>query len=213
MTIEGWPVRARPNDACPYPKPFTADFNDCPTYQTRHAIVVDSKDRPLRTIWSCRHMETQQVRGEAGHYYGACQLGDAKGRQQWVQVIGPDRIRHIQKLRTVVMPLAQAFVNDMAGLKSQQLEAARANRDQTLLLANMRDRGRRYLEDFEALLIAHEELLREAQMPQPAVMRLARQWVEEFVSETWGRSQSGQELPDDLVGSLPDSVRVFYAPR
>jgi hypothetical protein len=82
----------RPADACPYPKPFTADFNDCPTYQTRHAIVVDSNDRPLPTIWSCRHMETKQVPGEPGHYYGACQLGDAKGRQQWVHLIGPERI-------------------------------------------------------------------------------------------------------------------------
>jgi hypothetical protein len=213
LTIDGQPVPARPADACPYPKPFTAEFNDCPTYQTRHAIVVDSKDRPLRTIWSCRHMETKQAPAEAGRYYGACRLGDAKGRQQWVQAIGADRIRHIQKLRAVVMPVAQAFVDDMAGLKSQQLEAARANTDQTLLLAKMRDRGRRYLEDLEALLTAHGELLQLALMPGTAVMQLARQWVEEFISETWARSQSGQELPDDLVGSLPDSVRVFYTPR
>ena len=205
-------MSARPSDACPYPKPFTVDFNDCPTYQTRHAIVVDSKDRPLNTIWSCRHMETKQVPGEAGHYYGACQLGDAKGRQQWVQVIGPDRVRHIQKLRAEVMPLAQAFVDDMTELKSRQLEAVRTNVDQSDLLARMRERGSRYLKEFEAFLTEREELLRLAQMPRPAVMQLAQQWVEEFVSESWGRSQSGQELPDDLVGSLPDSVRVFYAP-
>ena len=72
-------MNERPSDACPYPKPFTAEFNDCPTYQTRHAIVVDSNDRPLRTIWSCRHMETRQIPGESGHYYGGCQLGDHVG--------------------------------------------------------------------------------------------------------------------------------------
>jgi hypothetical protein len=55
-------VLGRPADACPYPKPFTADFNDRPSYQTRHAIVGDSNDRPLHTIWSCRHMDTKQVR-------------------------------------------------------------------------------------------------------------------------------------------------------
>jgi hypothetical protein len=114
-------VTRRPSDACPYPKPFAADFNECPTYQTRHAIVVDSKDRPLHTIWSCRHMETKQVPGEAGHYYGACQIGDAKSRQQRVQMIGAERVRHIQKLRAEVMPIAQAFVSDMAGrLQSAQ---------------------------------------------------------------------------------------------
>jgi hypothetical protein len=203
----------RPSDACPYPKPFTADFNDCPTYQTRHAIVVDSNDRPLRTIWSCRHMETKQIPGEAGHYYGACQLGDAKGRHEWVQRIGPERIRNIQKLRAQTMPLAQAFVDDLASLKGRQAEAARSNDDGNEILGLMRERGRRYLEEFETFLSERQELLQLAGMPLTAVMQLARQWVDEFVSETWGRSRAVQLLPDDLVASLPDSVRVFYAPR
>ncbi len=202
----------RPADACPYPKPFAADFNDCPTYQTRHAIVVDSNDRPLHTIWSCRHMETKQVPGEPGHYYGACQLGDAKGRQHWVQLIGPERIRNIQKLRAEVMPIAQTFVDDMAGLKSRQLQATRSSEEHDGVLVAMRERGRRYLREFEAFLAEREPLLQGAQMPLTAVMRLARQWVDDLVSDTWGRAQSGQHLPDDLVGSLPDEVRVFYAP-
>jgi hypothetical protein len=202
----------RPSDGCPYPKPFTADFNDCPTYQTRHAIVVDSNDRPLRTIWSCRHMETKQIPGESGHYYGACQLGDAKGRQESIQRIGPERIRNIQKLRAEVMPLAQGFVDDLASLKGRHVEAARSHGDTSEILTLMRDRGQRYLDEFEAFLSEREELLQLAGMPKAAVMQLARQWVDEFVAETWGRSRSVAVLPDDLVASLPDSVRVFYAP-
>jgi hypothetical protein len=202
----------RPADACPYPKPFRADFNDCPTYQTRHAIVVDSNDRPLQTIWSCRHMETKQVPGEAGHYYGACQLGDARGRQQWVHLIGPERIRSIQKLRSEVMPIAQGFVDEMAALKGRQLQATRSNAEHDDVLAAMRERGLRYLKEFEEFLAAREPLLEAAQMPLAAVMQLARRWVDDFVSDTWGRSQSRQHLPDDLVESLPDEVRVFYAP-
>jgi hypothetical protein len=203
----------RPSDACPYPKPFTADFNDCPTYQTRHAIVVDSNDRPLRTIWSCRHMETKQIPGEAGHYYGACQLGDAKGRQEWVHRIGPERIRNIQNLRAQVMPLAQGLVDDLAHLKARHLEATRTNRDATEIVTLMRERAQRYLEEFEAFLSERAELLQAAGMPLAAVMQLARQWVDEFVSDTWGRARSAQVLPDDLVATLPDSVRVFYAPN
>jgi len=49
-------------------------------------------------------------------------------------------------------------------------------------------------------------------MPLTAVMQLARRWVDDFVSDTWGRAQSGQHLSDDLVGSLPDAVRTFYTP-
>jgi hypothetical protein len=202
----------RPSDACPYPKPFTADFNECPTYQTRHAIVVDSNDRPLRTIWSCRHMETKQIPGASGHYYGACQLGDAKGRQEWVQRIGPERIRNIQKLRAQMMPLAQGLVDDLASLRGSHVEATRSSGDPSGILALMRERGQRYLEEFEAFLSEREELLELAGMPLAAVMQLARQWVDEFVSDTWGRARSAQALPDDLVASLPNSVRVFYAP-
>ena len=202
----------RPSDACPYPKPFTAEFNECPTYQTRHAIVVDSSDRPLRTIWSCRHMETKQVPGEPGHYYGACQLGDARGRHEWVQKIGSDRIRAIQKLRAEVLPFAQTFVDDLAYLKGRQVDATRSNGDTSQILTRMRARGQRYLEDFESFLGERDELLQSAGMPRAAVMQLARQWVDEFVSDTWGGSRSPQVLPDDLVASLPDSVRVFYAP-
>jgi hypothetical protein len=157
-------------------------------------------------------METKQLPGEPGHYYGACQLGDAKGRQEWVQRIGPERIRNIQRLRAQIMPLAQALVDDLASLKGRHAEATRSNGDGTEILALMRERGRRYLEEFEAFLGERQELLHLAGMPLAAVMQLARQWVEEFVSETWGRTRSVQVLPDDLVASLPDSVRVFYAP-
>ena len=205
-------MSVRPSDACPYPKPFTAEFNDCPTYQTRHAIVVDSNDRPLRTIWSCRHMETKQVPGESGHYYGACQLGDAKGRQEWVQRIGPDRIRHIQTLRSQIMPLAQGLVDDLAGLKGRHLQAARSHGDAGAILGQMRERGQRYLQEFEVFLREREELLQMAGMPLAAVMQLARQWVDEFIADAWGRSRPAQLLPDDLVASLPESVKVFYAP-
>ena len=205
-------MSVRPSDACPYPKPFTVEFNDCPTYQTRHAIVLDSHYRPLRTIWSCRHMETNQVPGEPGHYYGACQLGDAKARQEWVKKIGPDRIRHIQELRAEVLPVAQRFVDDLALLKGRHVEATRSNGDTAEILAQMKARGRRYLKEFESFLEAREELLQLAGMPLAAVMDLARQWVDEFVSDTWGRSRSAAALPDDLVASLPESVRVFYAP-
>jgi len=157
-------------------------------------------------------MDTKQAPGEPGRYYGACQLGDAKGRQQWVHLIGPERVRNIQRLRAEVMPIAQAFVDDMAGLKTRQLQATRSNEEHEEVLAAMRERGHRYLKEFEAFLAQREPLLQGAQMPLTAVMQLARRWVDDFVSDTWGRAQSGQHLPDDLVGSLPDYVRVFYTP-
>jgi phage-related minor tail protein len=158
-------------------------------------------------------METKQVPGQPGHYYGACQLGDAKARQEWVQRIGPDRIRNVQRLRSQVMPIAQSFVDDLANLKGRQLEVIRSHGDASEVLLQMRQRAQRYLEEFEAFLSERQGLLDLAGMPLGAVLKIARQWVDEFISDTWGRSRSAQVLPDDLVASLPESVRVFYAPN
>src|ERR1700724_475081 len=33
---------ARPDDECPYPKPFPADFDACPAYQPRQFIPLDT---------------------------------------------------------------------------------------------------------------------------------------------------------------------------
>jgi hypothetical protein len=158
-------------------------------------------------------METRNVPDDPGHYYGACQLGDARGRLAWVQQIGADRIRAIQQLRTVVMPIAQSFVDEMAVLKSRQLEAARAGGDLESVRAEMQRQGVKYLRQLESSLSEDERLLESAQMPRDGVMQLARQWVDEFVSETWTNARGDPQVPDDLLAGLPESVRVFYAPR
>ncbi len=158
-------------------------------------------------------METRKAPDEPGHYYGACQLGDARGRLAWVQRIGADRIRAIQQLRTQVMPIAQAFVDKMAVLKSRQLEAARAGGDLEAVHGEMQRDGGQYLRKLESSLSEQEPLLAAAQMPREGVMQLARQWVDEFLSETSTQARGDQQVPDDLLAALPDSVRVFYAPR
>jgi hypothetical protein len=158
-------------------------------------------------------METRNVPDEPGHYYGACQLGDAQGRLAWVQRIGADRIRAIQQLRTQVMPIAQAFVDEMALLKSRQLEAARTGRDLEAVRGEMQRQGGQYLRQLDSSLSEEEPLLEAAQMPREGVMQLARQWVDGFLSETWTNARGDTQVPDDLLAELPDSVRVFYAPR
>lgn len=158
-------------------------------------------------------METKQVPGEAGHYYGACQLGDAKGREDWVKRIGPHRIRGVQKLRTEVMPIAQDFVDEMADLIGRQVDAVREGRNPQPVRAQMRKLGEQYLAGLSSTLRRDEPLLEAAQMPYEGVMQLARQWVDEFLSETLSRSSGDPRVPDDLLATLPDSVRVFYAPR
>jgi hypothetical protein len=111
------------------------------------------------------------------------------------------------------MPIAQAFVDEMALLKSRQLEAARVGGDLESVRGEMQRQGGNYLRQLESALSEEDPLLEAAQMPRVGVMQLARQWVDEFLSETWTHVRGDQQVPDDLLAGLPDSVRVFYAPR
>lgn len=202
----------RPVDECPYPKPFRADFNGCPAFQVRHLIVLDSQNRPLKPIWSCRHMDAKAVSGKPGRYYGACRLGDPAARQKWAEGIGLDRIRAIHQLRFEVMPIAQGFMDTMAVLKARQMEARERGEDDEDVRLGMEAVGEQYLAELERLLRRRLPLLEQAEMPKRATMQLAKQWVGEVIADSWTTPAGRQHLPDDLLAALPESVRTFYSP-
>jgi hypothetical protein len=201
----------RPPDECPYPKPFEADFQGCPGFQVRHLIMLDSQNRPLKPIWSCRHMDAKALPGNSGRYYGSCRLGDSAARQKWAEAIGLDRIRAMQQLRGDIMPTAQGFIDTMTVLKARQLEARDHGEEEEDVRLGMDAVGEQYLAELERLLRSRLHLLERAKMPKAATMQLARQWVREVMAETWtARTTQRQDIPDDLLASLPESVRSFY---
>src|SRR5437763_17008485 len=99
----------RPDDECPYPKPFPAEFNACPAYQARQFIPLDTMYQPLEPVLTCRHLENRAM--TQGHrWYAACALGDAEARSRWVSDVGAPRldgIRAVQReLGGVLAPFA-----------------------------------------------------------------------------------------------------------
>lgn len=84
----GWGAAA-PSDRCPYPKPFPADFEDCPAYQPVRFIPLDTRFRPLNAVWSCAHLDF----GEHGaRAYARCRLGNAAEREAWAEQIRGERL-------------------------------------------------------------------------------------------------------------------------
>ena len=70
-----------PHDACPYPRPFTDAFVECPLYDGEHYLPADSRESPLSPIWTCRNLLTHRFTREgAKHHYGACRFGGEKAR-------------------------------------------------------------------------------------------------------------------------------------
>jgi hypothetical protein len=71
-----------PSDACPFHRPFTEDFSGCLAYQPEEVAVTSLRDKPLGTVWTCQHLEPAQFKGERGHLYPRCLLGDTASRRQ-----------------------------------------------------------------------------------------------------------------------------------
>lgn len=87
----------RPSDHCPYPKPFAADFDDCPAFQSRQFIPLDTLYQPLDPVLTCRHLETRAM-AQRHRWYAACALGDAEARRRWVREVGTLRLQRIRDL-------------------------------------------------------------------------------------------------------------------
>ena len=91
--------RAQPADACPYPRPFREDFDDCPTYQGRLFVGLDLQYRPLRPSRTCRFLTVGDVASQPGTFYARCALGDAAARVRWLGGLDRERLARLRELR------------------------------------------------------------------------------------------------------------------
>jgi hypothetical protein len=71
-------------DRCVYARPFPEDFADCPAYQAVTFTAADSRNKPLRTWWTCRHLGTGDDLENRGRFYPRCYLGNREQRLQWL---------------------------------------------------------------------------------------------------------------------------------
>ena len=69
-------------DRCPYPRPFPADFADCPSFEPMDFDATDSQDKPLGTWSTCRHLTTGSDVDNRGRFYPRCALGSPEQRLQ-----------------------------------------------------------------------------------------------------------------------------------
>ena len=69
-------------DRCPYPRPFSADFADCPSFEPMSFDATDSQDKPLGTWSTCRHLTTGSDVDNRGRFYPRCALGSPEQRLQ-----------------------------------------------------------------------------------------------------------------------------------
>lgn len=69
-----------PDDACPYPRPFPDDFQECPTFVRSEPTLERLGDHPVITSGSCVNLTVGIFLDDLRHRYGKCRLGDSTAR-------------------------------------------------------------------------------------------------------------------------------------
>ncbi|TMD19653.1 MAG: hypothetical protein E6I99_15155 [Chloroflexi bacterium] len=81
-------------DRCPYPRPFREDFAECPSYEPMNFDATDSRNKPLGSWPTCRHLTTGNDVENRGRFYPRCALGSPEQRLQ-------NQLRELVQLRSV----------------------------------------------------------------------------------------------------------------
>lgn len=200
----------RPDDECPYPRPFPADFDSCPAYQARQFIPLDTQYQPLEPVVTCRHLETRALT-QRHRWYAACALGDVKARTEWVKQVGAARLERIRAVQRELGAAIAPYSTRLWELKGQQLLAVRDGRDPEPATSELRRLGGQITDEVSRFVKGHSQELAAIEMPLEATMQLVRAAVDRFV-DTHFATEVTLEVPGDLLKRFPEPVQSFFRP-
>lgn len=203
----------RAADACPYPRPFPEEFDDCPVYQGRLFVGLDLQYRPLRPSRTCRFLTVGEVRDFPGTFYGRCALGDAEARSNLLSRLDRERLAQLQTLRLELANLARAFVEELWQLKGEQLRVENLGQpgDSHASEQALQSLSNRFLRQTEAFLEEHDDSLRELGLPVDAVLQATAIALDAFVQQRTAE-ETQFELPDEVLERFPSDVRELVRP-
>ena len=200
----------RPDDECPYPRPFPADFDGCPAYQARQFIPLDTLFQPLEPVFTCRHIETRAMT-QRHRWYAACALGDVEARMRWVRQVGAARLERIRAVQRELGAAIAPYSTRLWELKGQQLLAVRDGKDPEPATSELRRLGGQITDEVSSFVKGHSQALAAIEMPPDATMQLVRAAVDRFV-DTHFATEVTLEVPDNLLKRFPESVQSFFRP-
>ena len=193
----------RPIDECPYPKPFPANFEECPAYQALQVVTPDERSRPAGRIWTCRHLEGRLMAKTRHRWYGACVLGDTAGRKRWAERAGPDRLRMLNHLLHELAPVTASFAQRLWELKGDQVRALEQKQDPKPATLLMESVAARFLGDIEAFLDRRRRLLEQNQLAIDECLNLARRQIDRVLDPG---SPAEWDNRFDVLMRLPEDV-------
>ena len=200
----------RPDDECPYPKPFPADFNACPAFQARQFIPLDTMYQPLEPVLTCRHLVTRAL-PQRHRWYAACSLGDAEARGRWASEVGIARLERIRAVQRELGTAIAPYGAQLWELKGQQLRAFRDGSDAGPATEALRRLAGQMTAHLQGFLEQHSTAFTDIDMPVDAALRLINLAIERFI-DTKFATEVSFEVPDDVLQGFPEPVRTFFQP-
>jgi hypothetical protein len=202
---------SRPDDQCPWPRPFPAGFDQCPAYLQQHFIPIDISYRPLPPVLTCRHLATRQLNYRKGGWYAACEIGDEQARRRWVAEVDPSWLSDVAQLRRQMEVINRPFIERIWAAKAVQLAAERQGRPVQAATEALQQMADAFLAESGSFLMTHRQELEHLELPADAILLLLRRSLTTFVA--LDGAQPRWEVPDDLLKEFPERVRVFFRPR
>jgi hypothetical protein len=200
----------RPADECPYPKPFPAEFDDCPAFQPRQFIPLDTLYRPLDPVLTCRHLETRAL-PQRHRWYAACALGDPEARSRWVRQVGVARLERIRAVQRELGTATAPYTARLWALKGKQLRALHDGGDVAAATDELRQLADQMSAELDHFLRERGQAFAEIDMPTEAARQLIHVAIGRFI-ETQFATEISFEVPDDVLQRFPEPVRSFFRP-
>lgn len=160
-------------DRCVYPRPFPDGFDACPAFQATSFIAADSRNKPLGTWRTCRHLGTGNDLENRGRFYPRCALGDEGQRLQWLAQVTPAKLDVVRALQEefdqLSRPHRERLFDARARLHSGPASAAREPELEQLING--------FLSTIDSFLVQNDERFRDVGLPAEPLRQLIKEWV------------------------------------
>jgi hypothetical protein len=189
-------------DACPYRRPFPADFRECVAYKPQQYVGFDLRYHPLEPAWTCAHLRVEP--------YPRCHLGDMEARRAWVDRVEERRLEALRLLQQDCSETLQPYMGALLVLKGDQLKGQSLAADSTEATMELKSLVDLVLVDLDATLERNMSLLEDAGLGLGTCRDLMRASLDGFVSSR--STLSGPGFPDVQLSVFPDAVRELLPP-
>jgi hypothetical protein len=201
----------RPDDECPYEKPFPAGFASCSAFAPRTYIALDLQYRPLAPVWTCSHL-TMRRGATAGGFYGCCSLGSATERVAYAASLESERVALMRRIRAESVAISTPLLQELWALKGSEMIATKRG-DHEAAAATARQL-RRLGERFNAALDAHFEAyadeVGQLGMDAAVLVLISKSYVDYMIAT--GTTVNSWSVPDELLARFPEDVRRLLRP-